>query len=283
MENQNFNQDGQQGQNDEVAALKAQLEAQRAEIEKMQGEIQRVSTAQSSSFPDSVSVDKIPNGDEFPVFIRRHLEKYITEADQKRITNFQPNVAMYSRAIKVVRENWADYQRIIQIEDPTGRDMSIISEIRAAVNNIRSFSFRVPRDTGFKPLIDPNAEIFKFRTKREKFSLYWFYNEKTTNMAFQPGQSGNPAGRPPGAKAKVSSELADKLAGFLNEDFELFVKDWSELKPAERSKLRPTFYEFVLPKLSRGSLEFDLTKLSDSEIEKLLEIAVAKIANNELE
>lgn len=172
MENQNFNQDGQQGQNDEVAALKAQLEAQRAEIEKMRGEIQRVSTGQSSSFPDSVSVDKIPNGDEFPIFIRRHLEKYITEADQKRITNFQPNVAMYSRAIKVVRENWDDYQRIIQIEDPAGRDMSILNEVRAAVNNIRSFALRVPRDTGFKPLIDPNAEIFKFRTKREKFSLY---------------------------------------------------------------------------------------------------------------
>lgn len=102
-------------------------------------------------------------------------------------------------------------------------------------------------------------------------------------MAFQPGQSGNPAGRPPGAKAKVSSELAEKLAGFLNEDFELFVKDWSELKPAERSKLRPTFYEFVLPKLSRGTMAVDMGKLSDDDIERWLNSAILKIVSDELE
>lgn len=102
-------------------------------------------------------------------------------------------------------------------------------------------------------------------------------------MPFEPGKSGNPAGRPPGAKAKVSSELSEKLAVFLNEDFEVFVKDWSELKAAERSKLRPIFYEFVLPKLSRGSMEFDLTKLSDDEVQRLLEIAVVKIAENGME
>lgn len=98
---------------------------------------------------------------------------------------------------------------------------------------------------------------------------------------FEPGKSGNPAGRPKGAKGKVSTELAEKIASFLDEDFELFVSDWKEIKPLERTKLRAQLYEFAIPKLSRGRLEFDLSTLSDEEVARLIEISVAKIVNND--
>lgn len=102
-------------------------------------------------------------------------------------------------------------------------------------------------------------------------------------MAFQPGQSGNPAGRPPGAKSKMSSELAEKMTQFLADDFDLFQADWKEIKPLERTKLRAQLYEYIMPKLSRGSMEVDISKLPDDEVERLLQIAVSKIASNELE
>lgn len=61
-------------------------------------------------------------------------------------------------------------------------------------------------------------------------------------------------------------------------DFELFLADWKEIKALERTKLRAQLYEYVVPKLSRGRLEFDLSSLSDDEVARLLEIAVTKIA-----
>ena len=97
---------------------------------------------------------------------------------------------------------------------------------------------------------------------------------------FEPGQSGNPAGRPKGARNKATV-LSEKITDFLEGDFELFLKDWKEIKALERTKLRAQLYEYVVPKLSRGRMEFDLSALSDEEVSRLLEIAVTKIATND--
>lgn len=107
-------------------------------------------------------------------------------------------------------------------------------------------------------------------------------------MAFQKGMSGNPQGRPKGAMDKHKRDLANRLAAFLTDDFcsdseKGFLADWKELSPTNRMRTRAQLMEFVIQKLSRSSMEIDIAKLSDAEVDRLLDAAVSKIANNELE
>mgnify|MGYP003378422237 CR=1 FL=1 len=95
-------------------------------------------------------------------------------------------------------------------------------------------------------------------------------------MAFQPGQSGNPKGRPVGSKDRTKRDLADRLAKFLSDDFDDggeagFMADWNELSPTNRMKTRAQLYEFVMKKLSRSETVVDVSRLTDAEIDELLD------------
>lgn len=95
-------------------------------------------------------------------------------------------------------------------------------------------------------------------------------------MAFQKGTSGNPKGRPRGSKDRTKRDLADRLAKFLSDDFDDggeagFMADWNELSPTNRMKTRTQLLEFVIQKLSRQESIIDVSKLSDDEVNNLLE------------
>jgi hypothetical protein len=92
-------------------------------------------------------------------------------------------------------------------------------------------------------------------------------------MPFKAGQSGNPSGRPRGAKDKIARPTKQRLADFLAEDFDLAVKDWAKLTPADRWQRRPALYEFILPKLARNAT-FDLGSMTDEQVEAALDYSL---------
>jgi hypothetical protein len=53
-------------------------------------------------------------------------------------------------------------------------------------------------------------------------------------MPFKKGKSGNPEGRPPGAKNRNSEQLRDLLREFINENIEGLQKAYNSLKPIEK-------------------------------------------------
>lgn len=167
IEDQNQGQEQEQGQNQnsENEALKAEIEALKAKMAHVEMSVG------ASSFPATVAIEKIPlDSSEFEVFARQHLDAHLPASDRSRMINFEAFKQSYVRAVANIRKNWDDYKRIIASGNESGRDMAIVNEVRQNVALIQSFKLRVPRDSSFKPLIDPNNEVFKFRSKREIFA-----------------------------------------------------------------------------------------------------------------
>jgi hypothetical protein len=142
----------------EIADLKAQMN----------------SFGQMNSFPSTVEIEKIPTDKkEFEVFVRQHLDAHLPEQDRRRMLNYDMFKDNYVRAVYKIRENWDDYKRIVSGgDDLTGRDINIVNEVRQNVSALLSFRLRVPRDSAYRLLINPDNEVFKYRSKREKFGGY---------------------------------------------------------------------------------------------------------------
>lgn len=94
------------------------------------------------------------------------------------------------------------------------------------------------------------------------------------STSFEPGQSGNRRGRPPGKSEAATRLSMEKLAGFLAKDFDSetgFLKDWVEIGAVHRMKMRANLYDFIMKRLSRAETTIDVSRLTDSQIDELLD------------
>lgn len=67
-------------------------------------------------------------------------------------------------------------------------------------------------------------------------------------MAFKKGQSGNPNGRPRGAKNKATNELREWVERLINDNLDTITNDIKELEPKERAKFFLALFNYTLPK-----------------------------------
>ncbi len=74
---------------------------------------------------------------------------------------------------------------------------------------------------------------------------------------FKKGNSGNPNGRPKGAKNKTSTDLRELISNFLLENFETIQADFDELQPMERAKVFRDLLQYGLPKIQAISEDID--------------------------
>lgn len=66
-------------------------------------------------------------------------------------------------------------------------------------------------------------------------------------MAFKAGQSGNPDGRPKGATNKLGIHLKDRIADFLDLNWQTVQEDFDQLTPFERFQVSRglTYYDIL--------------------------------------
>lgn len=87
---------------------------------------------------------------------------------------------------------------------------------------------------------------------------------------FKKGQSGNPTGRPAGAKNKVNEALRESISDFLQGEFEDLKKSVKRLAPKDRMKFFVDILPFALPRLQNTSLEMDFERLTEDQLDEII-------------
>jgi hypothetical protein len=89
-------------------------------------------------------------------------------------------------------------------------------------------------------------------------------------MPFEKGKSGNPGGRPKGAKDKATRELRDWVQRFLERKTYDLEKSWKELKPEQKFALFEKLLAYTLPKPQTIDLNIDLERLSEEQLDQII-------------
>lgn len=77
-------------------------------------------------------------------------------------------------------------------------------------------------------------------------------------------------GRKKGTPNKTTKDLRSWLTAFLENKQQQIEKDWHKLTPSQRINLFERLLKFVLPTLQSAELKTDFEKLSDTDVDKLL-------------
>lgn len=85
---------------------------------------------------------------------------------------------------------------------------------------------------------------------------------------FKKGKSGNPNGRPIGAKSKAKTDLLSRVTEILDNNVDRLQTDFDKLEPAERVKAFTNLIGYVVPKKQAVNVQQSL----DYEYEKMKEL-----------
>jgi len=96
---------------------------------------------------------------------------------------------------------------------------------------------------------------------------------------YKEGKSGNPNGRPKGAKNKLGGDLREMISEFLKDQFPVIVEDFKKLKPREKAKIYGDLLQYGLPRLQSISMETQLENLTDEQLTELMD-RLTKVAND---
>lgn len=90
-------------------------------------------------------------------------------------------------------------------------------------------------------------------------------------MGLKKGQTNNPNGRKPGTPNKVTKDLRKWVNNFIESQTDQIQKDWKQLEPKDRIVLFERLLKYSLPTLQATSLTTDLEKLTDAQLDQIID------------
>jgi len=88
-------------------------------------------------------------------------------------------------------------------------------------------------------------------------------------MKFKPGESGNPAGRKPGATNKVAKPIKEQLSNFLNDKIQELPEIWNKLTPRDRAGFIKDLVSYYIPKLQTIEAHMEYDRLTDEGLKQI--------------
>ena len=105
---------------------------------------------------------------------------------------------------------------------------------------------------------------------------------------FEKGKSGNPAGRPKGAKNKATNNLRKWLEAFLQEKFPEIEKSFDKLEPYQKWSIVEKLLQYSIPKMQAVSVEAmveaetrALAELLEKAPDEAVDLIIAKMKSTE--
>lgn len=89
-------------------------------------------------------------------------------------------------------------------------------------------------------------------------------------MAQKKGKTGNPNGRPKGTPNKTTAEIKSFIVKIIGDNFPSISEDFKQLEPQKRLAMWEKLLSYVIPKQQSISTEMDFSKLTDEQINEII-------------
>jgi hypothetical protein len=99
-------------------------------------------------------------------------------------------------------------------------------------------------------------------------------------MAQKRGQTGNPNGRPLGTPNKVTTEIKTWLSGLLDKNRRQIESDLKQLEPKDRLVILERLMQYTVPKMQAMQAQIDINRLSDEQLDMVINELVKECSND---
>lgn len=87
----------------------------------------------------------------------------------------------------------------------------------------------------------------------------------------EKGKTNNPNGRPKGTPNKITADMRDWLSAVIDKNRKQMEKDLKRLEPKDRLQILEKMMQYVIPKQQAVSAEIDFNRLSDEQLDAVID------------
>jgi uncharacterized protein (UPF0305 family) len=97
----------------------------------------------------------------------------------------------------------------------------------------------------------------------------------------EKGKTNNPNGRPKGKPNKITADMRGWLTTVIDKNRKQMEKDLKRLEPKDRLQILEKMMQYVIPKQQAVSAEIDFNKLSDEQLDAVIDKLTKSIEDEE--